>query len=352
MEPFIQLEVLDCLGFSPAKCFNATNFSSNFSVQANQASTVFTAVEIVIGSIFLLALIILAFLGNLLTCVVFCRKSHLRTPTNVSIAVLAVSDILSAVLVMPFSLASFISERWTLWNAACVANAYLILALLGVTIISMTCTAVIRYFRVMRPSLHHCLKAKRTLIAMSTLWQAYVLLIILPAFLEFPEGRYNPKRGFCRLHYKNKQNRELANIVRYIALISGVFLVLIMFTAYYKLFGFVSHHNNMVAPHLQHAQGISPHVEEAKVTKTLVIVVVGFVLCWLPTAVIEGLNVTSRIHKIKVPAFAVFLQTLFICTSSAINPLIYTFTNKRFRREYAVFWRSLLPSNRQIQSSN
>jgi len=44
----------------------------------------------------------------MMTCLIIYRKPGLRTPTNISILFLSVSDILMAVLIMPFSLASSI----------------------------------------------------------------------------------------------------------------------------------------------------------------------------------------------------------------------------------------------------
>ena len=330
--------------------FNTTNFSGNFSVQRDQAGSLFTAAETVIGAILLVILIVLAFLGNLLTCAVFCRKSHQRSPTNVSISVLAVSDILSAILVMPFSLASFIHDRWIFGQTTCVFNAYLVIGLLGVTLISMACTAVIRYVRVVKPSFHQYLKPKRTLIFILTLWLGFLLLIFLPAFKLFPEGHYHPYRSFCLLRYRKKQILQLARTIGLIVVTFGVLFGLMMITAYYKVFRFVSNHNQMVAPNLQ--QGISANVEEAKITKTLAIVVVGFVLCWIPIGIIEGMNVITL--EIDRPSFTglevfKFLQTIFIFTSSVMNPLIYYFTNRRFRREYVAFLRKFLPSNGQAQ---
>ena len=323
------------------------NLTGNFSGTTEEANSYFTAAEIVIGSTAVVFLTLLAFSGNSLTCVVFCRRSHLCNPTNVAIVILATSDVLSAVLVMPFSLASFMRDGWVLGQAACLFNAYLTIALLGVTIISMACTAVIRYFRLVRPSLQHYLRSKRTFLVISTLWLAYLTAISLPVSLQFPEGYFNQKRGFCRLHYKKREVRTFATIVYNILLTFGFFLALIMFTAYYKAFRFVHNHNQIVASNLQ--QGISRNIEEAKVTKTLVTVVVGFIVCWIPTGIIQAIKVTKPFHKIDMAAFIVFLQTIFIFTSSAINPFIYTFTNRRFQKEYVRFLRSILPNRGQVQ---
>ena len=318
---------------------NASATDTSEAEQGNRADPVFSKAEIYVGAIFFAILMVLAFLGNLLTCAVFIQKPHLRTPTNVSIAILAFSDILAAILVMPFSLASFINEKWILRQTTCVLNAYAIQALFGVTYISITCTAVIRYFRVVRPSFHHYMKPKRTLIVILTLWLAFLLLLLFPSFVEFPEGRYNRKHCFCRLIYNKKEAKKLARIQEAVILTFGVLLALMVFTAHYKVFRFVAHHNQMVVPNLQ--QGRSSHIEEAKVSKTLVTVVVGFAVCWAPTGINQAMDVTKPIHKNKVPVFLIFLQTILIFTSSAINPLIYTFTNRRFKQEYMMFLRTL-----------
>ena len=293
----------------------------------------FTTAEICVGATLLVILMLLALLGNLLTCFVFCNKTHLRNATNVSIFILAISDVLSAVLVMPFSLASFISGKWILWSSSCVFNAYVINALLGLTFISMTCTAVVRYVHVVRASLQHHLRPKRTSILISTLWLLYLILITIPVFIEFPEGKYSEKRAFCRLQYNNL---EAFKTVRVILLTLGGVFSLVIVIAYYKVFRFVSHHNQAVAPNLQ--QEMSSHIEETKITKTLAIVVIAFVLCWFPTGIVEAVTV----NEVKVPPFVRFLQTIFIFASSAINPFIYIFTNRRFKREYVEVLRGLL----------
>ena len=219
------------------------------------------------------------------------------------------------------------------------------IALLGLTFISMTCTAMIRYIRVLRPTLRHFLKPKRTLIVILILWLAHFLLILFPAVLG-EEGRYNVNRGLCRLRYEGKELRKITKTVRYIVVLLGLPLAVVIFTAYYKVFRFIFHHNQMVVPNLQ--QGISPNIEEVKITKTLVTVVVGFVVCWIPAGIIEAVSVTKHIHSFQFPAFVVFLQTIFIFTSSVINPLIYYFTNRRFKREYLRLLCSLLPVQGQI----
>ena len=81
------------------------------------------------------------------------------------------------------------------------------------------------------------------------------------------------------------------------------------------------------------------NVEETKVTKRLVAVVVGFACCWLPIFIIDNIDMAHREPTLPRPAYLTYSFLLYL--SSSINPFIYCATDKRFRREYkAVFWKS------------
>ena len=117
------------------------------------------------------------------------------------------------------------------------------MALIGLTFISMTSTAVIRYVRVVRPSLPRYLKPKRNLLVIFSLLLSSLLLISLPLFVDFPEGRYNEKRGFCLLHYNKRKLKRIKRVVQGLVITFGVLLALVVLTAYFKLFRFVARHN-------------------------------------------------------------------------------------------------------------
>ena len=131
--------------------------------------------------------------------------------------------------------------------------------------------------------------------------------------------------------------------------LSAVFILgSIIFLAYFKVFRFVSHHNHTMASNLQ--QPSTLHVEETKITKTLVIVVLGFVFCWVPATVIQFIDkfVQSQFNQFKMPSFLILLQIICVFASSALYPFIYGFTNKRFRKQYFELLGVLCPSVPQV----
>ena len=82
------------------------------------------------------------------------------------------------------------------------------------------------------------------------------------------------------------------------------------------------------------------NVEEAKVTKHLVAVVVGLACCWLPIFIIDNIDMAQGEPTCTLPRPAYVTYGFLLYLSSTINPFIYCATDKRFRREYkAVFWK-------------
>lgn len=302
--------------------------------------------EIVAGTVILVILMLGAFLGNLLTSLIFWRKPRLRTPTNISILFLSISDVLMASMVMPFSLVSLIEGKWPVSSEACTFNALLFHVLLGVTLTTMTCTAVIRYLCVVKRTLHHrYVKPNTVAIGIAILWLLNVIVQSFPVLLSSGHGIYNSKVGYC---FYFLPDRDVGDTINYSGVTVAFILGLLIFLAYFKVFRFVSLHNHTVASNLQ--QGNPSQIEEAKITRTLVIVVLGFLACWAPVIIIQFIDILGRYRygQFKMPTFVFLIQTMCIFGGSFINPFIYVFTNKRFRKEYFALLSSLLPSSTRI----
>ena len=73
---------------------------------------------IVVEVSLLITLNILSLIGTTLVCISICKNNRLRTTTNLFIMVLAVSNLLSAVFVMPISASVLIAGKLDLWQNA------------------------------------------------------------------------------------------------------------------------------------------------------------------------------------------------------------------------------------------
>ena len=71
---------------------------------------------------------------------------------------------------------------------------------------------------------------------------------------------------------------------------------------------------------------------DIRVTKILFITVIGFLACWTPIAVIDFVD-TFR-GEVSLPRQVYVFYLILGNLSGAINPFIYGFLNRSFRREY------------------
>lgn len=80
----------------------------------------------VFESLILIILFLLALFGNALVCYVVTRNPRLRTPSNMLVLNLAISDILMAVVCMPLSLGVLLTGKWPYGAALCDMQGFLI----------------------------------------------------------------------------------------------------------------------------------------------------------------------------------------------------------------------------------
>ena len=183
------------------------NISGNFSDEDKEtmATKYFTTGEIITGSVILIVLMLSALIGNVLTFLIICKKPSFRTTTNISILFLSISDILMACLVMPFSVASLIGGRWLFSAEACTFNASINYYLMGTSLMTMTCTAVIRYLCVVKPALHHqYVKPKIVAFVISLSWIGYFIVLALPIFFTSTNVIYDKNRTLCSTLFLEK----------------------------------------------------------------------------------------------------------------------------------------------------
>ena len=92
----------------------------------------------------------LSLTGNILVCMSVYKNVRLRTTTNLYIIALAVSDLLSAVFVMPIGIGVLITGEWIFGESICQLHAFFSLFVIYISPVTMGLTAVNRYVRICR----------------------------------------------------------------------------------------------------------------------------------------------------------------------------------------------------------
>jgi len=118
---------------------------------------------------------------------------------------------------------------------------------------------------------------------------------------------------------------------------------------YIKVFRTVSR-SNQVFSRENNVQQLRTNVEEAKVSKTLAAVMVGFTCCWLPISIMDYID-AARVEQ-TLPRQVYLTYAFLAYLSSAINPVIYGAINRQFRREHKAILRMTVCFRSQNNNNN
>ena len=287
----------------------------------------------VLEASFMILLNIVSLMGNTLVCISVYQNIRLRTTTNVYIVALAISDLLSAIFVMPLAAGVIISGRWPFGEALCQMHAFFSLFVVYISPVTMGFTAANRYVRICKSEQQYkrFFSKRKSRITLVSAW-AFVTSYIWTMRLSGLQGFYfNPGYAACL----NEHSNNFARIIHYFVVI-GLFFVLplaITIFSYRKVFKKIKEHNAVSVRTLQRQDGdttVSRH--EIRLSRSLFAVVFAFMLCWIPSWVI---TILARFNIVgTMPRNVRLLCALLVSLSNTINPFIYAGMNPMFRREF------------------
>nr|XP_015803796.2 trace amine-associated receptor 1-like [Nothobranchius furzeri] len=279
-------------------------------------TTTLTAVCVMLyGLLTLLSLVTVC--GNLLVIISVFYFKQLHTPTNSLILSLAVADLLVGILVFPFSMAFSLSSCMYHDSLFCkVRNSFVIL-LSSCSILHLCCISIDRYYAVCQPLTYKSKISHRVVVIMITVsWGVSELIGIV---MVIPRSNENCG-DTCDI---------VANAVG--PLFSYYLPLVIIPCMYLKIFLVARKQACSIQTRMKGGATVSKM--ERKSTKTLAIVLGGFLLCWTPFFLCF-----SFIPLTHNPAPLPVLETLnwLALSNSMLNPFIYAFFYSWFRSAFKI----------------
>ena len=144
----------------------------------NSRSLFLTSVEV--GSLVILN--VLSLTGNTLVCISVYKNTRLRTTTNLYIIALAVSDLLSAVFVMPVGSGVLITSKWVFGGTICQLHAFFSLFVIYVSPVTMGLTAVNRFVRICKSDQQYkkLFSARKSRALLAFVWTFVACYTVVP----------------------------------------------------------------------------------------------------------------------------------------------------------------------------
>ncbi|XP_047225257.1 vertebrate ancient opsin-like [Girardinichthys multiradiatus] len=259
-------------------------------------------------------------LNNLLVLVLFCRYKMLRSPINLLLINISVSDLLVCVLGTPFSFAASTQGRWLIGEEGCVWYGFANSLCGIVSLISLAVLSYERYSTMITPTEADSSNYRKISLGILLSW-VYSLLWTLPPL--FGWSHYGPEGPgtTCSVDWTAKTANNISYIIcLFVFCLIGPFLVIIF--CYGKLLYAI-----------KQVSGINASLSkkrEQRVLFMVVVMVICYLLCWLPYGIM-ALLATFGPPGLVTPEASI-IPSVLAKTSTVINPVIYVFMNKQFYR--------------------
>ncbi|XP_032085362.1 D(1) dopamine receptor-like [Thamnophis elegans] len=362
---------MDGLGFSGGRD-RASAMTNDLFMKKSQVEKTKISLRVLMAALLVL-LILFTLLGNTLVCMAVIKFRHLRSKvTNFFVISLAVSDLLVAVLVMPWKAVVEVAGFWPFGGFCDIWVAFDIMcstaSILNLCIISMD-----RYWAISSP---FCYERKMTQRVASVMigvaWMLSVLISFIPVHLRWHKAReLLPGEGSgsnltwtLKANCDSSLNRTYAISSSFISFYIPVAIMIVTYTRIFRIAQRQIRRISSLERAVEHAQSCqscecshevslkNSFRKETKVLKTLSIIMGVFVFCWLPFFVLNCIVpfCNPDLQKIgKLPCISDTIFNIFVWfgwANSSLNPIIYAF-NADFRKAFSAILGCgrLCPSN-------
>uniref|UniRef100_A0A3P8TQ03 D(1B) dopamine receptor n=1 Tax=Amphiprion percula TaxID=161767 RepID=A0A3P8TQ03_AMPPE len=301
-------------------------------------------------------LIVWTLLGNFTVCAAVYRYRHLRAKvTNIFIVSLALSDLLVAVLVMPWKAVAEVAGFWP-FGSFCKTWLACDIMCSTASILNLCVISVDRYWAISSPFRYErSMNKKVASVMIGVTWTVSLVISFVPVQLNWHRAEIGDPAAEGLAHHGGSTDGSCdSSLSRTYAisssLISFYIPVAIMIVTYTRIYRIAQMQIRMIssleraAEHAQSCRSDS-HRElkvsirkETKVLKTLSIIMGVFVCCWLPFFILNcalpfcpgpGAPGAQRgPYCVSEKTFDVFVWIGW--SNSSLNPVIYAF-NADFR---------------------
>ncbi|KAM4749529.1 D(1A) dopamine receptor [Rhinophrynus dorsalis] len=323
----------------------------------------------VLTGCFLSVLILSTLLGNTLVCVAVIRFRHLRSKvTNFFVISLAVSDLLVAVLVMPWKAVAEIAGFWPFGSFCNIWVAFDIMCSTA-SILNLCVISVDRYWAISSPFRYERkMTPKVAFIMISVAWTLSVLISFIPVQLNWHKAKTTSffdlnitLQGRTMDNCDSSLNRTYAISSSLISFYIPVAIMIVTYTRIYRIAAKQIRRISALERAAVHAKNCQSSTgnrssidcqqpesslktsfkRETKVLKTLSVIMGVFVCCWLPFFILNCMvpfcdpsqkTRGAEPFCISSTTFDVFVW--FGWANSSLNPIIYAF-NVDFRKAFS-----------------
>ncbi|XP_034069717.1 teleost multiple tissue opsin 2b [Gymnodraco acuticeps] len=285
----------------------------------------FVVLSVVLGFIMTFGI-----LNNFVVLLLFCKFKKLRTPVNMLLLNISISDMLVCLFGTTLSFASSIRGRWLLGRSGCswygfINSCFGIVSLISLVILSYDRYSTLTVYNKRGPDY------RKPLLAVAGAW-LYSLFWTVPPLLGWSSYGIEGAGTSCSVSWTVKTTQSHAYIICLFTFCLGL-PILVMLYCYSRLLWAVKQVGKI--------RKTAARRREYHILFMVLTTAACYMLCWMPYGVV-AMMATFGPPNIISPVASV-VPSLLAKSSTVINPLIYILMNKQFYRCFL----SLFHCNRQ-----
>lgn len=292
----------------------------------------------VVVSVCLGSIMVFGFLNNLLVLVLFCRFKSLRTPVNMMLLNISVSDMLVCACGTTLSFASSLQRRWLYGRRGCMWYGFVNSCFGIVSLISLSILSYDRYSTLMVYNKRSA-DYRKPLLAVGGSW-LYSVIWTVPPLLGWSSYGLEGAGTSCSVSWTEKSPRSHSYIICLFVFCLGL-PVLIMVYCYSRLLYAVKQVGRI--------RRTAARRREFHILFMVITTVVCYLICWMPYGVVAMMATFGRPGLISPVASVI--PSILAKTSTVINPVIYILMNKQFYRCFLILFHCKHPLTEDVQSS-
>ncbi|XP_045606766.1 adenosine receptor A1 [Procambarus clarkii] len=275
---------------------------------------------------------IISIIGNALTIAVFTVDQKLHRLTNYYIVSLALADLLVGLVGIPFAILTSVGLPRPLW--ACLLMLSTLLTLCVISVFCLVAVSVDRYWAILHPiSYIRILNVKITKRIILACWVSGTLVGLMPMM-----GWHEEYDDHC----------IFTQVMSYSYLIFLAFNTIfvpgpIMIICYARIY-------NVILKQKKSKSAVSEQKassREVKAAKSMSIIVLFFMVSWLPINIINCIQAICR--NCPVPMLLLYFSIILSHANSALNPFLYAYSMQDFNKSLKkLVWHRLLRQSTEL----
>ncbi|XP_043207285.1 neuropeptide FF receptor 2-like [Amphibalanus amphitrite] len=279
-------------------------------------------------------IMLLGLIGNGAVLFLVCRRKTMRTPVNLLLASMAVSDLFVASVLPSLTMVEDFFQNWVLGPVMCKLEGFLMLLLTLAGALTLVAVSLLRLISIAAPA--SVIQARLTPTAAIRL---AILIWLVAAILATPLLRWRHYRERQWRNFTEKYCTENQELLGLYWLVLGALLVWLPLVAILASYAVIFVRLEMTARRATRRGSGAPAATRGRDRVGIMLCVASavYLLCWTPFAavIVKRYRLPDEADAVTDSFRALWYAAHYLMyANAAVNPIVYWATNETFRRGF------------------